>query len=162
MARMISVVIATHNDERTLGQSLAALVPAAVDGLVREVILADAGSTDDTLEIAEDAGARVVRTEGPEADRLARGCEAARGDWLLLLQAGHVPPAGWAQAAVRHLAEHPGRAGYWGGSALRLFAGSAPAVLAPRRLYDEVGGYRPGFLRRLGGRVLRLRVAPPR
>ena len=74
---MISVVIATQDDERTLGQTLAALVPAAVDGLVREVILADAGSTDHTLAIAEDAGARVAPCEGAVEARLL---DAARDE----------------------------------------------------------------------------------
>ena len=45
---MISAILATRNDARRLGETLAALVPAAVDGLVRQVIIADAGSTDRT------------------------------------------------------------------------------------------------------------------
>lgn len=158
MARMISVVIATHNDERILGQSLAALVPAAVDGFVREVILADAGSTDDTLEIAEDAGARVVRQDGPVERRIAEACQAARGDWLLLLEVGHVPPAGWVQAAARRLSDDPGRAAFWGATGFWPFARRVPAILVPRRLYEEVGGYGPGFLGRLGGKARRLKV----
>ena len=60
---MISVVIPTLNAERTLQRALAPLVPAAVEGLVREVVVADGGSTDRTLELADDAGANIVRTE---------------------------------------------------------------------------------------------------
>ena len=41
---MISVVIATHELERALVHTLAALVPGALAGVVREVIVADAGS----------------------------------------------------------------------------------------------------------------------
>ena len=37
---MISAVIPTLDAERHLGRTLAALIPAAVDGLVREVIIA--------------------------------------------------------------------------------------------------------------------------
>ncbi|MEZ5917510.1 MAG: glycosyltransferase [Parvularculaceae bacterium] len=49
----ISVVIPTLNAGRGLAEALAALVPAALDGLVREVIVADGGgSTDETLAIA--------------------------------------------------------------------------------------------------------------
>ena len=43
--------------EAHLGRTLAALVPAAVDGIVREVVLADGGSSDKTILIADDAGA---------------------------------------------------------------------------------------------------------
>ena len=53
---MISVVIPTHDDEAVLGRTLGPLVAAAVAGLVREVILADGGSVDATLDIGEDAG----------------------------------------------------------------------------------------------------------
>ena len=53
---MISVVIPTLNAERTLASTLAALVPAVVDGLVQEAILADGGSSDDTRIIADAAG----------------------------------------------------------------------------------------------------------
>ena len=55
---MISVVIPTLNAAATLQRALSPLVPAAVDGLVREVVVADGGSTDETLELAEDAGAQ--------------------------------------------------------------------------------------------------------
>ena len=41
---MISVIVPTHDSAAVLGACLSALVPAAVTGLVREVILADGGS----------------------------------------------------------------------------------------------------------------------
>ena len=52
---MISVVIPTYNAEATLGPTLAALVPAVVDGIVQEAILVDGGSTDETCAVAEAA-----------------------------------------------------------------------------------------------------------
>ena len=154
---MISVVIATHNDERALGQTLAALVPAAVDALVREVILADAGSTDDTLAIAEDAGARMVRNEGAVEARLLEGCKAARADWLLILEASVSAPHGWEGAARRHMERHPGRAAYWGRGGLAPFVTPAKAVLVPRRLFEKESRS-PGWLRRLGGKATGLKI----
>jgi glycosyltransferase involved in cell wall biosynthesis len=153
---MISVVIATRNDGLTLGQTLASLVPAAVDALVREVILADAGSTDDTLAIAEDAGARIVRAEGSSEARLAQGCEAARSDWLLILEASESAPHGWEPAARRHMEHHAGRAAQWGRS-LVPFALSPKAVLVPRRLYDKEAAS-AGWLKRLGGKARALKI----
>jgi glycosyltransferase involved in cell wall biosynthesis len=153
---MISVVIATQDDGRTLGQTLAALVPAAVDGLVREVVLADAGSTDDTLAIAEDAGARVVRALGAAEARLLEGCKAARADWLLILEASESAPHGWEGAARQHIERHAGRAACWGGG-LTPFLTPPKALLVPRRLFDRASA-KPGWLRRLGAKAATLRI----
>jgi glycosyltransferase involved in cell wall biosynthesis len=158
---MISVVIATQNHQRELGPVLAALVPAAVEGLVRQVIVVDGGSTDATLEIAEDAGADIVRLPGARAARLAAGCAGAKGDWLLILDPAIVPPPGWIAAARAHLADHPDLAAWFAPGASGLF-GRAPAVhglLIERRLLERLGGYGTGLTRRLGRQLKRLRPA---
>jgi glycosyltransferase involved in cell wall biosynthesis len=153
---MISVLIATRNDAETLGQTLASLVPAAVEGLVREVVLADAGSTDDTLAIGEDAGARVARCEGPVEARLLEGCRVARADWLLILEPSAPAPHGWEGAAGRHIERHGGRAACWGRSGLVPFATLPKALLVPRRLFEKEGA-KPGWLRRIGAKARALR-----
>ena len=51
MRAMLSVVIPTLNAEETLTRTLAPLVPAAVRGLVQEVIVVDGGSRDDTVKL---------------------------------------------------------------------------------------------------------------
>jgi glycosyltransferase involved in cell wall biosynthesis len=56
----LAVVIPTFNESGHLPLTLAALVPAAVDGLVREVVISDGGSSDGTLEAADEAGAKIV------------------------------------------------------------------------------------------------------
>ncbi len=94
---MISVIIATRNDQRRLARTLTALVPSAVDGLVRQVIVADSGSSDSTLEIADDAGAVVVK--GP----LAQACASAKEDWLLILDPGARLADGWERTAHDHI-----------------------------------------------------------
>ena len=64
---MISVVIPTLNAERTLPRCFDSLITAAVRGVVREVIVADGGSSDDTLAIADAAGAHIVAApKGPQ------------------------------------------------------------------------------------------------
>ena len=148
---MISVVIATLNDERTLGEALGALVAAAVDGLVREVIVVDAGSTDHTLEIADDAGARILKASGPDA--FARGCALARNDWLLLLDARTPPAEGWARAVADHIREHADQAAWWpvGSGLLTVFARRPQAVLIPRRLVS------PGLSAALAAKGRRLK-----
>jgi glycosyltransferase involved in cell wall biosynthesis len=129
---MISVVIATNNDERTLGQCLAALVSAAIDGLVREVILADAGSADHTLEIADDAGARVVQ------GGLDAAIAMARSDWLLIVDVGVAAPPGWDEAVAAHLNGGPAQAAWWGSAPL-LGRKRVQGLLVSKRAYGEAG-----------------------
>jgi glycosyltransferase involved in cell wall biosynthesis len=81
---MISVIIPTLNHERALPRCFDSLIPAAVRGVVREVIVADGGSSDGTLAIADAAGAHVVTTaefSSCGAKRLTGGDgEAGRGE----------------------------------------------------------------------------------
>ncbi|HEX4179173.1 MAG TPA: glycosyltransferase [Caulobacteraceae bacterium] len=104
---MISAVIVTLNDAQRLTATLAALAPAAIDGFVREVIVADGGSADETLEVAEDAGAGVVTTG------FAAAITAARQPWLLILAPGSRPEVGWERAAQAHMRDYPDKGGWF-------------------------------------------------
>lgn len=178
---MISVVIPTLNAARGLPAALTALVPAAVEGLVKEVIVVDGGSTDATLAIAEDAGARVLTAPASRGGQLLAGCAAARGDWLLCLHADTRLAADWETAAAHHMARGEDLAGYFrfslddrgvrprlweAGVALRAgllgLAYGDQGLLISRRQYDRIGGYRPlplfedvDLARRLGRAALR-------
>jgi len=101
---MISVVIATHDSERPLVPTLAALVPAAMAGVVREVIVADGGSHDGTAKVADVAGCRfVVSPEASLGARLKASAACARAPWLLFLKPGSVPDATWTDEANRFM-----------------------------------------------------------
>ena len=186
---MISVVIPTFNAEPTLAASFAALVSAAVDGLVREVIVVDGGSSDGTLDIADACGADVLKCAAGRGRQLMLGAAHARCPWLLFLHADTVLDHGW-DAEARTLIEEtemgrraPVAAAFrfavadlgWAPRVLeglvgfRCAAFKAPygdqGLLIPRRLYDEVGGFRAlplmedvDLIRRLGrSRVAMLR-----
>lgn len=101
---MISVIVPTLDSARTLPVCLTALVSAAVSGLVKEVLVADAGSRDATLEIAADAGARVV------AGDVAAAVATAKGDWVLILPPGTRLETGWEAEAAEHIDRHAGKA----------------------------------------------------
>lgn len=105
---MISVVIPTRDDARRLGPCLGALTPGLSHGVLREVIFADAGSTDDTAEIADLTGARFMAG----ASLRAAGA-AARGPWLLIIAPAAVLDAGWPDAARRHVLRGDRRAGWF-------------------------------------------------
>jgi Glycosyl transferase family 2 len=108
---MLSVVIATHESERALVPTLSALVAGAVAGVVREVIIADAGSRDGTAQIAEGAGCRLLVSPGPRGARLKAAADVARASWLLFLAPGIVPDATWIDECRRFIeqAEQAGR-----------------------------------------------------
>jgi glycosyltransferase involved in cell wall biosynthesis len=110
---VVSVVIPTLNAEATLVRTLSALVPGVVEGLIREVVISDGGSTDSTLEIAEATGCKIIRSEASRGLQLYRGCAETKGDWLLVLHADSVVGEGWIDALQEHMKESPLRAGYF-------------------------------------------------
>ena len=100
---MLSVIIATHESERALVPTLAALVPGATAGLLGEVIVADAGSRDATAEVADIAGCRFMASSEPLGARLKAAAASTRTPWLMFLRAGCVPEPGWVAAAERFI-----------------------------------------------------------
>ena len=79
----LSAVLITHNEERNLAAALESV------RFCDEIVVVDSGSTDRTREIAETAGARVVRSEpwpGFVAQRNL-AADAARHDWILAVDA---------------------------------------------------------------------------
>jgi glycosyltransferase involved in cell wall biosynthesis len=177
---MISVVIATHESERPLVRTLAALVPAVLEGLVREVIVADGGSSDGTATVADVAGCRFMTIPGPLGARLAAASAAARSEWLLFLPPGSIPVAGWIEEAERFVRDSaladrqvPRAAVFRPGTAVQSILAAALAraaalgalpkpsqgLLIHRTLYDELGGHdaananpETALLRRIGRR----------
>ena len=95
----ISVVLPCLNERETVGVCVAkaksVLVAAGLDG---EVIVADNGSTDGSIELAESSGARVVRVgDRGYGNALRGGIHAARGTFVLMADSddsydfGHIP-----------------------------------------------------------------------
>jgi len=108
----VSVVIPTLNAAAELPLALAALGGSR---LVREIIVADGGSRDGTVAIAETAGARIVAAPRGRGPQLAAGGAAATSEWLLFLHADCRLAPGWASAAALFLAASGARerAGYF-------------------------------------------------
>jgi glycosyltransferase involved in cell wall biosynthesis len=78
----LSIVIVAKNEARNIIDCVAS---AAFAG---EVLVLDSGSSDDTPALAEQAGAKVVRTDWPGyGPQVARGFAMATGDWVLSLDA---------------------------------------------------------------------------
>ena len=177
----ISVVIPTLDAADELPRTLAALAGSAS---IREIIVSDGGSRDETASIAHAAGARVMTGPRGRGIQLIAGAAAATGEWLLFLHADCRLTADWEKAVAEFIAR-PGasdRAGYFGFAlddpdpaarrlerivAWRCRVFGLPygdqGLLIARGLYDAVGGFAAiplmedvDFVRRLG----RHRIAP--
>jgi glycosyltransferase involved in cell wall biosynthesis len=179
---MISVVIPSLNAANSLPRCFNGLLEAAMRGFVREVIVADGGSSDETLALAEAAGARVVSASACRGHLLQEGAEAARGDWVLFLHPETMLEAGWEEEAASFIedssCENPRAAAFRFALddfkarsrrlesmiALRCWLFGFPCgdqgLLIPRRLYHKTGGFRRvamediDFARRLGRKRL--------
>jgi (heptosyl)LPS beta-1,4-glucosyltransferase len=82
----ISAVIITYNEAENIEACINALRP-----VVEEVLIVDSGSTDQTIAIAHDLGARVIKTQwqGYAATK-NYGNSLAASDWILSIDADEV------------------------------------------------------------------------
>jgi glycosyltransferase involved in cell wall biosynthesis len=97
-AGLLSVIIETKNHAEALARTLASLVPAAVEGFVRDVTVRDLGSEDETRKVCDHAGARWM-----ESGELSEIIKTARCDWLLFLTPGARLLDGWIEPASAHI-----------------------------------------------------------
>ncbi len=159
---MISIIMPTLNAADLLAQSAHSLKAASSGGLVKELIIADGGSEDATLEIAKDLNARIVKGKKGRGTQLAAGAKTARSPWLLFLHADTRLEKGWGQAVEAFIQLHDNNtAGYFRfrfdeeslsarsiafGVALRCRFRKMPygdqGLLISREFYDKIGGYK--------------------
>src|ERR1700710_1498234 len=92
---MLSVIIPTEGVEQPTVATLAALVPGAAAGVVREVLLVDRSGTGVIERVADVAGCGFLAFEGSHSAALAAGARQARSPWLMFLHAGAVLDSGW-------------------------------------------------------------------
>jgi glycosyl transferase family 2 len=175
---MLSVIIPTEGLERPAVATLAALVPGAAAGLVREVLLVDRTDTGVIERVADVAGCRFLRFEGSHAAALAAGARHSRSPWLMFLHAGAVLDSGWIEETAQFIqgvsdsgrpragifryarspyADAPLRDGVKFIARMILGPSADQGLLIARDHYERLGGYAPDvrrseakLLRRLG------------
>lgn len=166
---LLSVVIPTLN----AGAYLDACLDAVEDGRRAardrgvdlpdlEIVIADGGSSDDTLAVAERRSLRLVSAPAGRGPQLASGARASAGEWLLFLHADTRLAQGWMEAvasfvnnpasrgkaaAFRFAVDDASRAARilervvaWRCRVLALPYGDQ-GLLISRGLYEALGGY---------------------
>ena len=181
----LDVVIPALDAAAHLGATLASLAPGRAKGLLREVVVVDGGSADDTRAIAAAGGARVLASAPGRGRQLRAGGDATKAPWLLFLHADTRLGAGWVEEAPAFIRAAPAQGGRaavfrlrlddtavaaralervvsWRTRALGLPYGDQ-GLLISRSLYEEVGGFADiplmedvDLVRRLGRRRLTL------
>ena len=104
----LSVVIPTLNSEKTLAECLAAIRAQSLPPNAYEIVIADAGSSDRTLDIAREYSVDTI-TGNPlktgEAGKTA-GIKASRGDVIALIDSDNIlPDSGWLERMLKPFAE---------------------------------------------------------
>lgn len=157
----MSVIIPTIDEEASLPATLHAVKKHAKFSNL-ELIIADGGSSDNTLKIAENAGAKVLQC--PQKGRGAQlhaGAKSATGEVLYFLHADSVPPEGFDEAvlsAVENGApagcfqmrfDHNAMVFRFYGWATRFPSiycrGGDQSLFITKALYQDIGGFRTEF-----------------
>ncbi|NQV84661.1 MAG: glycosyltransferase family 2 protein [Rhodospirillales bacterium] len=156
---MISVIIPTLNEAANLPELLGRL---KLEAGACEIIVADGGSTDETVSVAKDFGVRVVRCEPGRGRQLAAGAEEAVGEIVFFLHADTIFPQGALaaiEAALRQSPDAPGGnfcllfdgddnfsrwlEGFYAFLRARGFYYGDSGQFIRRRILDAIGGVRP-------------------
>lgn len=101
-ASTLAVIIPVLNEAANLADTL----ERVARGQPGEIIVADGGSTDGSLEIARQSGARVLEVPRGRGRQLNAAAAVASSQRLLFLHADTWPPVGYADAIGAHL-NHP-------------------------------------------------------
>lgn len=98
---MLTAVIRANGDAEALAATFAVLIPAVAGGVIGHAVVIDEGGDATVARLADETGASYVAAKNGEA--WTRGVAEARGDWVLLLEAGDLPEPQWAPSIERHL-----------------------------------------------------------
>ncbi|MFA0960263.1 TIGR04283 family arsenosugar biosynthesis glycosyltransferase [Roseivirga sp. BDSF3-8] len=154
----ISIIIPTYNEEKTIGRLLQVIKNRSGKDEVREVIVCDGGSMDNTRSIADKLGARVlISTQKGRAAQMNHGAAVACGEVLHFIHADCVPPKEFTSLILKKLP--PGTQagcfmskfdmGHWFlrlGNYLSFLPfwfcrGGGQTLWVTRELFHRVGGY---------------------
>ena len=160
MRAPISIVIPTLNSQNTVRKTLASLFEGIEAGIVRELIVVDGGSTDQTREIVEECGGKFISSAASRGYQLKKGVNLAKGDFIFVLHSDSVLETGWSEIVKKYFNKDAGyycklsfdiihplasMTSTWANARSLIF--NLPygdqGLLIPRKLLMENGSYSP-------------------
>jgi len=99
---MISVIIPTYNEQQNISAIINYLKELRANQYVSEIIVVDGGSTDNTFKLAQEAGARAIKSEKKgRAFQMNCGAYLAEGEVLYFLHADSYPPENFSSEIIK-------------------------------------------------------------
>ncbi|MDZ7808314.1 MAG: TIGR04283 family arsenosugar biosynthesis glycosyltransferase [Gracilimonas sp.] len=154
---MFSIIIPTFNEGEKIGGLIRHLKNSAGSREI-EILIIDGGSSDGTIEKAENAGAKPLRSpKKGRARQMNFGARQAKGDWLYFLHADTVPPESFLEDMMQAI-ENGAKSGcfmlefdidHW---ALKFYAWFTKfdvdvfrfgdqSLFVEKRIFEEIGGF---------------------
>ena len=91
-------MIAVENEEEGLARTLASLVPAVAEGVLRDAVILDSGGRESTAAIADAAGCHHLR--GTPQAHLGEATAFTNASWILMLKPGVILEHDWFREAA--------------------------------------------------------------
>jgi len=91
-SRTLSIIIPVINESALIGTLIDYLTANSSEGNIKEIIVVDGGSTDNTVALAKAKGAIVISSDKGRAKQMNAGARAALGQVLYFLHADTYPP----------------------------------------------------------------------
>jgi rSAM/selenodomain-associated transferase 2/rSAM/selenodomain-associated transferase 1 len=156
-SRGVSVIIPVLNESRNIDQTLEAVRRE----MPHEIIVADGGSSDATVEQARSASAVVIVSNPGRSRQMNAGAARATGKTLVFVHADTILPAGWTAVVSATLKDPQVAAGAFAFQVAESFPGKGllewttnlrsrwgqmpygdQALFLRQSLFEEIGGFR--------------------
>ncbi len=158
----ISIIIPTLNEEKNLKRLLPHLIKMDKKSLIKEIIIADGGSQDQTIAYAISFGAKAIQTDKGRAQQMNAGAKKATGEILHFIHADSFPPANFTSDVLHKINEgvdygcfrslfHTSNKFLRSNSYFTrfkgiIFRGGGQTLFIKKSLFDKAGGYKESLI----------------